>query len=243
MKVRVSRTVLAMATLVAVAASPAAGEDWYDLNRTEREDGSSIVKLGVRLPSSWNPRIGLDMGAAAAPQDRSDLARARLRALDDRSLFDPAPEYRRPASAAWGSVAMPGTRRFLGFETASVNVRVDPEQETANLRAALARSWTFREAITATVRNEYTLAHRGLGLSNMETSDVVRANRSVRLEAIDLRTTLFVRENWNSNEQEWKRAVGAEHRLGGGISLSGTIENPRAEDPDYNLRAGWRRRW
>src|ERR1700738_4854292 len=191
----------------------AAGDDatW---SSKDKPNGSAVsVKQSVS--PFWDTRIGADMTVTREPTTMSELLAEK-----------PANGGSQPQSSgtAWAAITAPGAGSI--WDKTAVEARVDPSQEQTRLGTSLSKSLPLNEQYSLTLQNGYNLVEQGVipvpgiigrPVRNYET------DQSARLSIADTGTSFTAGQSLSSTDDRWLRKVGAEQKLFGGVSISGSI--------------------
>ena len=128
----------------------------------------------------------------------------------------------------------------------SVEARVDPSQEQTRLGTSLSKSLPLNEQYSLTLQNGYNLVEQGVipvpgiigrPVHNYET------DQSARLSIADTGTSFTAGQSLSSTDDRWLRKVGAEQKLFGGVSISGSIGETSLGTTNKSFSAGFKQSW
>jgi hypothetical protein len=194
-------------------------------------DGSRALTAKTQLPTSLDANVGVDLGMA--PESPA-FAQPRL-----------LPGSPTPANtgSAWANVSVvPG---------ASVDARLDPQQDQAKLGTTLKKSIPLNDTLSVGVENGYAVtdtyaapAPTPAGPSALATpSRVYSTDGTARLSIEPTGTTFFTGTSLNSTDEKWRRRVGAEQKLFGGVNVSGSVKETDTGTLDKTFTAGFKTSW
>jgi hypothetical protein len=106
----------------------------FDVNRADRPDGSSTVKVTDSLPTEWDAKIGADIGLAATPMTSFQPLQPLPGSLNDSG-----------SGAAWASVGV--------TNLASVDARVDPTNDQSRLGTTLKHAMPIGGKFSVTLQD------------------------------------------------------------------------------------------
>jgi len=215
------------------APNVAAGASSFD--RKDNPDGSAALSMKQSLPMAWDAKIGVDLGLAAPPSSTF---------VPDKPLSASSAQS---SGAAWGSVAMPG---------ASFDARLDPMQEQGKLGTRLSKSLPLGDTLSVTLQNGYSITNTltnnnsalpssGLIVSPASPgpSHVLSTDRTARLSILPTGTTFSAGAAMSSTDDKWLRSIGAEQKLFGAVSITGTISETASGAADKSIKAGLKKSW
>lgn len=202
-------------------------------SRTDRQDGSTAVTVGRRLPTEWETKIGVDLGLAA----------------------DPATTYRidpptgsvttAGSGAAWANLKIPGFNTPLTWDQAQIDARVDPTTEQSQLGTRFSRSLPIGESLSVTLQNGYAVTQSfPTGPEAPTSTEIWSTDHSVRVTLSDSGTSFTAGETLNSLDDKWLRSLSAEQKMfGGPVSLTGTASETLNGEIAKSVTARFRRTW
>lgn len=215
---------LAFLVAFAVCPHPAEAEDWLILNRSDRVDGSSVVKLGTWLPLGWETRLGVDLGTTVS----------RPGARESSAWYS----ANHPANIAWCSVGIPGTGWL--WDDAWLEGRLNPAEERYRIGGSLAREVSLGGDLSAALQLSYALVHTGW---NADPEQSWETSRSLRLNYQPTGTSFVARSRFASTEIGWHRSLQAEQRIFGQMKLVGSISDIGLESQAGRFTLNMKRRW
>lgn len=203
-------------------------------SRNEKADGSVSVTAGHRLPTDWDAKIGVDVGLAAPAQIPDPLR----------------PGQTQDHGTGWANVAVPAAP--IGWDTATIDARVDPSADQGKLSTALTRAVPFGGGVSLKLQNGYsvtqTLANpSGIPATPNATAPaathVFSGDGGVRLE-FPTATALSAGAKMSSTDERLLPSVSAEQKLfDTPLSVTGTISQRPTGETDRSIMAGFKRTW
>ena len=151
--------------------------------------------------------------------------------------------HSRPPSA-WAAVTAPGVASI--WDKTSVEARVDPGSEQSKLGTSLSKSLPLGEQYSLTLKNDYNLIQQGFVPVPGIVSHPARSqetDQSARLSLSDTGTSLIAGQTLSTNDDKWLRKIGAEQKLFGDVSISGSIGETALGTSNKSLTAGFKRSW
>jgi hypothetical protein len=205
-------------------------------SRSEKTDGSVSVSAGHRLPTDWVAKIGVDVGLAAPA---------------------PIPDALRPGQAqdhgtGWANVAVPAAP--IGWDTATIDARVDPSADQGRLSTALTRAVPIGGGVSLKLQNGYSVTQTLANPSGIPATPnasatapaathVFSGDGGVRLE-LPTATALSAGARLSSTDERLLPSVSAEQKLfDTPLSITGSISQRPTGETDRSITAGFRRTW
>ena len=198
----------------------------------DKANGSAV---SVKQPISpfWDTRIGADMTVTRQPSTMSELLSEKV-----------ANGGSEPQSSgtAWAAITAPGVGSI--WDKTAIEARVDPSQDQSKLGTSLSKSLPLSEQYSLTLQNGYNVIQQGVvpapGHSmtrNYETE------QSAKLSITDTGTSFSAGQTLSSNDDKWLRKIGAEQKLFGGVSVSGSISETPLGTASKSIAAGFKQSW
>jgi hypothetical protein len=204
---------------------------------SDRSDGSSAVSVKQSLSNFLDTRVGADMNVAREPATLTESQLLAAKVANGGSL---------PQSSAtsWAAITAPGVGSI--WDKTAVEARIDPGQEQSRLGTSLSKSLPLNEGYSLTLENDYNLIQQGVvpvpgivgrPIRNYETE------QSAKLSIAETGTSFIAGQSLSSTDDKWLRKVGAEQKLFGGVSISGSIGETTYGPTNKSLSAGFRQSW
>jgi hypothetical protein len=202
-----------------------------------RRDTANGAALSVKQPLSpfWDTRVGADMNVVRQQQT--------LTASD---LLAEKPGGGGPSQssgAAWAAMTAPGLGSI--WDKTAIEARVDPSQDT-RLGTSLSKSVPFGEQTSITLQNGTNVIQQGMApIPGMAGHPVrnVEVDQSAKLSIDDTGTSFIAGQTLSSSDDKWLRKLGAEQKLFGGVSVSGSIGETPQRTPNKSISAGFKKSW
>jgi hypothetical protein len=204
---------------------------------SDRSDGSSAVSVKQSLSGFLDTRVGADMNVAREPATLTESQLLAVKLANGGSL----PQS---SATAWAAITAPGVGSI--WDKTAVEARIDPGQEQSRLGTSLSKSLPLNERYSLTLENDYNLIQQGVvplpgiigrPIRNYETE------QSAKLSIADTGTSFTAGQSLSSTDDKWLRKVGAEQKLFGGVSISGSIGETAYGPTNKSLSAGFRQSW
>lgn len=201
------------------------------------QDKTNGSALSVKQPISpfWDTRIGADMTVTRQPSTMSELLSEKV------ANGGSGPQS---SGTAWAAVTVPGVGSI--WDKTAIEARVDPSQDQSRLGTSVSKSLSFSEQYSLTLQNGYDVIQQGnipvpglagRGMRNYET------DQSAKLSIADTGTSFSAGQTLSSIDDRWLRRIGAEQKLFGGVSISGSISETPLGTSSKSLTAGFKQSW
>lgn len=200
----------------------------------DKPNGSAV---SVKQPISpfWDARIGADMTVTRQPSTMSELLSEKI-----------ANGGSEPQSGgtAWAAITAPGVGSI--WDKTAIEARVDPSQEQGKLGTSVTKSLPLSEQYSLTLQNGYNVIQQGIvpvpGLAGRTTRNY-ETEQSAKLSITDTGTSFSAGQTLSTSDDKWLRKVGAEQKLFGGVSISGSISETPLGTSSKSLTAGFKQSW
>lgn len=206
-------------------------------DRTEKDDGGSAVTVKRSVLPFWDTKVGADMNVAPDGPVTSGELLARQAQGDTTSL--------QSGGSVWATMSAPGVAGI--WDKTSLNARIDPSADQNKIGTAISKTIPIdNNQYALTVQNGYAVAQpldtpiAGLG---PRTGRSIEVDRSAKLEFRETGTSLIAGETQSSLDNKWLGRVGAEQKLFGGVSISGTYAQTADGFDNKSLTAGYKYHW
>jgi hypothetical protein len=148
------------------------------------------------------------------------------------------------SGTAWAAITAPGVGSI--WDKTAIEARVDPSQEQGKLGTSVSKSLPLSEQYSLTLQNGYNLIQQGIvpipGLAGRTTRNY-ETEQSAKLSIADTGTSFSAGQTLSSSDDKWLRKVGAEQKLFGGVSISGSISETPLGTSSKSLTAGFKQSW
>ncbi len=222
---RLSRRLIAGVALASFAGAAQADDIKTTVTRVTNTDGSAAVSVTSVPVWLEGARFGLDLSVAAATVSTVQPGRPLPWAVANTS-----------AAAAWARMDVPVQAAFLPWTQSTVDMRLDPTQESGRLGTTFSRSWVVWDHITASFNDSYALTRSLDQAAGWETG------KSVSLNLRDTGTVFSVATNLTSSDHAWLPSASAQQQLMGPLTLTTTVANTGSEI-SKSITAGFRHTW
>lgn len=201
------------------------------------QDKTNGAAVSVKQPISpfWDTRIGADMTVTRQPSTMSELLSEKI------ANGGSEPQS---SGAAWAAVTAPGVATI--WDKTSIEARVDPVQEQSKLGTSLSKSLSLSQQYSLTLQNGYNVIQQGFvpapGMAGHATRNY-ETEQSAKLSITDTGTSFSAGQTLSSTDDKWLRKIGAEQKLFGGVSLSGSISETPLGTASKSISAGFKQSW
>jgi len=215
-------------------AAPGADASW---SSNDKSNGSSDVSVKQSLSSFLDTKVGADMTVARQPQTLTESQLLSEKLANGGSL----PQS---TGTAWAAITAPGPGSV--WDKTAIEARVDPAQDQTKLGTSLSKSLSLDEQHSLTLQNGYNLIEQGVvpvpGIIGRPARNY-ETEQSAKLSIADTCTSFTAGQSLSSSDDKWLRKVGAEQKLFGGVSISGSIGETPLGTTNKSLSAGFKQSW
>jgi hypothetical protein len=211
------------------------GLSWSGQNKP---NGSAALSVKQPLSPFWDARIGADMTVVNQPSTltTSDLLRQK---------FAPDGPPSQSTGTAWAAVTAPGVGQI--WDKTAIEARLDPAQDQSKLGTSLSKSLPFwGDQYSLTLQNNYNVIQQSLapvvGISGHPARNY-QTDQSAKLSIADTGTSFIAGQSLSSTDEKWLRKIGAEQKLFGEVSISGSISETPQGAANRSLTAGFKHSW
>jgi hypothetical protein len=203
----------------------------------DKPNGSAAVSVKQPVSPLLDARVGADMTVVNQPQTStsSDLLRQKF-------STDAPPSQ--SSGTAWAAITAPGVASI--WDKTAVEARVDPSQEQSKLGTSLSKSLPLNEQYSLTLQNGYNVTRQGVvpvpGIPGHPLR-TYETEQSAKLSIADTGTSFVAGQTLSSADDKWLRKIGAEQKLFGDVSISGSIGETAQGTSNKSLTAGFKRSW
>ena len=219
---------------VAPKAGPGTDPTWSESNKP---NGSSDVTVKQSLSAFLDAKVGADMTVTGPPQTLTEAQELSARLANGGSL----PQS---SGTAWAGITAPGAGPI--WDKTVLEARVDPSQDQTKLGTSLSKSVPFGEQYSLSLENGYNLVEQGVvpvpGIIGRPAQNY-QTDQAAKLSLNQTGTSLSAGQSLSSTDDKWLRKVGAEQKLFGGVSISGSIGETPLGTTNKSITAGFKQSW
>jgi hypothetical protein len=186
----------------------------------------------------WNTQIGADMSVVSQTPTTSNEVLQQKIAHDN--------QIAQSSGSAWAAMTAPG----LGFlwDKTSIEARMDPSQDQSKVGTTLEKNLPLAGDTALTLQNGYRVVQQSLTPIVGPAERVARSyevDQSAKFSLNTTGTSFLAGQTLSTatTEEKWLRKVGAEQKIFGGVSVTGTIAETPIGVPDRSLKAGYKYSW
>ncbi|MDO8981410.1 MAG: hypothetical protein Q7V17_19500 [Afipia sp.] len=216
----------------------AAMDDPWSWSRNDKPDGSSAVTIKQPIMPFWDTRVGADLNVTTQtpmPMTSSEILTQKI--VHDNQLSQ-------SSGSAWAAMTAPGLGSI--WDKTAIEARTDPAQDQSKLATSLTKSLPFGgERYSLTLQNGYNVTQQTLvpvfGLS--ASSRIYEVDQSARLGIVETGTSFMAGQTHSTADDKWLRRIGAEQKLFGGVTVTGSVSETPEGFANRSLSAGFKTRW
>ena len=210
--------------------------DPWSWSRTDKSDGSSAVTVKQPITPFWDTRVGADLNVAAQTPTTS------LDVLEQKIAHDN--QLSRSTGSAWASITAPGVGSI--WDKTAIEARTDPSQDQSKFGTSLSKSVPFGgDQYSLTLQSGYNVIQQtlvpvfGLGASTR----IFEADQSAKLGIAQTGTSFIAGQAHSTADNKWLRRIGAEQKLFGNVTITGSVSETPEGIANRSLTAGFRHQW
>jgi len=204
----------------------------------DQPNGSAVsVKQSVSAfaDTGLDAKVGADMTVVRQPSTLSEL-------LSEKALN--GGNEPQSGGAAWATIAVPGAGSL--WDKTAMEARLDPSQDQSKLGTSLSKSLELGEQYSLTLQNGYNLMQQGAvpvpGLGGHPARNF-ETEQSAKLNMTGSGTSVSAGQSLSSADDKWLRKIGAEQKLFGTLSISGSISETPLGASNKSISAGFKQSW
>lgn len=211
-------------------------EDPWSWTRSDKPDGSSAVAIKQPITPFWDTRVGADLNVTTKmPMTSSEVLAEKIAHNNQIS---------QSSGSAWAAMTAPGVGSI--WDKTAIEARTDPSQEQSKFGTSLTKSLPFGgDQYALTLQQGYNVTQQtlvplfGLGAS----SRIYEIDQSAKLGIAETGTSFIAGQTHSSADDKWLRRIGAEQKLFGGVTVTGSISETPDGIANRSLSAGFKTRW
>jgi hypothetical protein len=200
----------------------------------DKANGAAALSVKQSMIPFWDTRVGADLTVARQqPSSAAEALQQKITTGEQQS-----------AGSAWAAMTAPGLSSI--WDRTAIEARVDPSEVQSRLGTSLSKSVTLDERTSLTLQNGSNLIHQGTAPIPGITGHAARnyaLDQSAKLSIADTGTSLIAGQTLSSSDDKWLRKIGAEQKLFGGVSVSGSIGETLQGTANKSISAGFKRSW
>jgi hypothetical protein len=216
-------------------AARAAASDGTTWTNNNQPNGASAVSVKEKVSPFWDTRVGADMTVTREPTTMSEL-------LAEKSAN--GGNLPQSGGSAWAAVTAPGAGAV--WDKTAVEARVNPDTDQSKLGTSISKQVPLNDQTSLTLSNGYNMTQQGMVPVPGMVSRPERTydtDQSAKVELTETGTSLTAGQTLSTSDDKWLRKVGAEQKLFGGVTISGSIGETAQGATSKSISAGYKRSW
>ena len=209
-----------------------AGMSWSNRNQA---NGSSAVSVKQSVSPFWDTRVGADMTVTREPTTMSEL-------LAEKTANGGA--LPQSGGSAWAAITAPGAGPV--WDKTAVEARVDPSADQSKLGTAISKQVPLGDATSLTLSNGYNVIQQGTvpvpGIATRQ-ERTYQTEQSAKVELSETGTSFSAGQSLSTSDDKWLRKIGAEQKLFGDVSVSGSVGETAQGTINKSISAGIKKSW
>lgn len=210
--------------------------DAWSWTRSNNPDGSAAVAIKQPVVPFWDTRVGADLKVTTQMPTTSGEVLAQKIANDN--------QLSQSSGTAWAAMTAPG----LGFvwDKTAIEARTDPAQEQSKFGTTMSKSlplWSDQYSLT--LQNGYNVSQQTLVpvFGPGRATRTYEVDQSAKISIADTGMSFIAGQTHSTADDKWLRRIGAEQKIFGGVSITGSISQTVEGAPNSSLTAGFKRHW
>lgn len=204
-------------------------------SRNTRPEGFSSVTVKQAVTPFWDTRVGADLNVAGQPY--------LLAPLPEKLATDA--RLSQSSGAAWAAMTAPGLGSL--WDKTAIEARLDPSQDQSKVGTSISKLLPIEgDAYSLTLQSGYNIIEQSLvpivGVNGRTTRNY-ELDRSAKFNISDTGTSFKAGQSLSTTDDKWLKSVGAEQKLFGGISVTGSVSETIAGNLNKSLTAGFKSAW
>ncbi len=200
----------------------------------DKSNGAAALSVKQSMIPFWDTRVGADLTVARQqPSSAAEALQQKITTGEQQS-----------AGSAWAAMTAPGVGSI--WDRTAIEARVDPSEVQSRLGTSLSKSVTLDERTSLTLQNGSSVTQQGIAPIPGITGHAARnttMDQSAKLSIADTGTSFVAGQTLSSSDDKWLRKVGAEQKLFGGVSVSGSIGETLQGTANKSISAGFKKSW
>jgi hypothetical protein len=199
----------------------------------DKSNGAAALSVRQSMIPFWDTRVGADLTVARQqPSSAAEALQQKITTGEQQS-----------SGAAWAAMTAPGAGSI--WDKTAIEARVDPSQDQSRLGTSLSKSVPLSEQYSITLQNGTNVIQQGVAVSGIAGHAVrnVELDQSAKLSIADTGTSFIAGQTLSSTDDKWLRKFGAEQKLFGGVSVTGSIGETPQGAANKSISAGFKKSW
>jgi hypothetical protein len=200
----------------------------------DKANGAAALSVKQSMIPFWDTRVGADLTVARQqPSSAGEALQQKITTGEQQS-----------AGSAWAAMTAPGVGSI--WDRTAIDARIDPSQEQSRFGTSLSKSVPLGEQTSLSLQNGSSVTQQGIAAIPGITGHQARnyaMDQSARLSLADTGTSFVAGQTLSSADDKWLRKIGAEQKLFGGVSVSGSIGETLQGTANKSISAGFKKSW
>jgi len=218
------------------AAGPRARQpDSSAWSRNDNGNGTSAVAVKRGVSPFLDTRVGASLHVVKPP------AATMADSLSDKMLSGETPKS--STGTAWASITGPGVPHI--WDKTAVDVSMDSGTDQGKVGTTLSRSVPLADnAYSVTLQNAYRLTQPAPApLTGSQENRTLEIERAAKFSVNKTGTSLIAGQTLSSTDDKWLGKVGAEQKVLGDITVTGSVNETPHGPINKALTAGFKKNW
>jgi hypothetical protein len=212
--------------------SAEAGMSW---SNRDQANGASAVSVKQSVTPFWDARVGADMTVTREPTTMSEL-------LAEKTAN--GGNLPQSGGSAWAAITAPGAGQV--WDKTAVEARVDPNSDQSKLGTSISKQVPLNGQAAITLSNGYNVIQQGVvpvpGMT-ARTDRTYGTDQSATVELTETGTSFSAGQTLSTTDDKWLRKVGAEQKILGGVTISGSVSETAQGTTSKSVTAGFKKSW
>jgi len=214
----------------------ATGNDGLNWSNRNQANGASAVSVKQSVSPFWDARVGADMTVAREPATMSEL-------LAEKSAN--GGNLPQSGGSAWVAVTAPGAGSM--WDKTAVEARIDPNADQSKLGTSINKQVPLGDQTALTLSGGANVIQQGSAMPlpgySVRTTRTYDTEQSAKVDLTDTGTSFIAGQTLSTSDDKWLRKVGAEQKLFGGVTVSGSIGETAQGTINKSVTAGFKKSW
>jgi len=214
----------------------ATGNDGLNWSNRNQANGSSAVSVKQSVSPFWDARVGADMTVTREPATMSEL-------LAEKSAN--GGNLPQSGGSAWVAVTAPGAGSM--WDKTAVEARIDPNADQSKLGTSINKQVPLGDQTALTLSGGANVIQQGSAMPlpgySVRTTRTYDTEQSAKVDLTDTGTSFIAGQTLSTSDDKWLRKVGAEQKLFGGVTVSGSIGETAQGTINKSVTAGFKKSW
>jgi hypothetical protein len=208
------------------------GMNWSNSNQA---NGASAVSVKQSVSPFWDTRVGADMTVTREPTTMSEL-------LAEKTVN--GGNLPQSGGSAWAAITAPGAGPV--WDKTAVEARLDPGADQSKLGASISKQMPIGDATSLTLSNGTNVIQQGTvpvpGIATRQERSW-QTEQSAKVELSETGTSFSAGQTLSTSDDKWLRKVGAQQKLFGDVSVSGSVGETPQGTINKSINAGIKKSW